>query len=139
MDEQRQQGYLELVMESQFDFLMSVFQAIDDSDGNPQVIYPLFRAHLSLLNEELIPMLQTWHQSKFAEVDEDGKQSIATVTHTFANLIAQFPLGSRLINLEIAIACYRLALEIYTRAAYPEQWATTQMNLANAYRSRIKG
>ena len=84
-------------------------------------------------------MLTTWYQAKFAEVDEDGKQFIAAVTNEFANLIQQFPLGNRSVNLEIAIECYRLALEIRTRAAYPEQWAMTQMNLAIAYRSRIRG
>ncbi|TAH50884.1 MAG: CHAT domain-containing protein, partial [Chloroflexota bacterium] len=34
---------------------------------------------------------------------------------------------------------YELALEVYTRAAFPEQWATTQNNLANAYKNRIRG
>ena len=124
--------------ESHFKFLMSVFRAIAESSGNPQVVYPLFRDNLPLLNEELIPMLKTWHQAKFAEIDEDGRQ-ITTLTSEFANLIQQFPLGSRLINLEIAIDCYRLALEIYTHAAFPEDWARTQMNLANAYQHRIRG
>jgi CHAT domain-containing protein len=124
---------------SQLKFLMTLFQAIAESSGNPQVIYPLFRDNLSLLNESLIPLLTTWHQTKFAEVDEDGKQFLAAVLVEFAILIAQFPLGSRLINLEIAIECYQLALSVYTLEAYPEDWATTQMNLAVAYQHRIRG
>ena len=37
------------------------------------------------------------------------------------------------------IGFYQAALEIITRAAFPEQWAATQNNLALAYWSRIKG
>ncbi|MHC5862236.1 CHAT domain-containing protein, partial [Nostoc sp.] len=41
---------------------------------------------------------------------------------------------------ELAIkAAFQLALQVYTREAFPEQWAATQNNLAIAYRDRIKG
>jgi CHAT domain-containing protein len=125
--------------ESQFKFLMRVFQAISESKGNPQVIYPLFRDNLALLDESLILLLTTWHQTKFAEVDEDSKKYFAAVVGDFANFIAQFPLGIRLINLELAIACCSLALEVFTHDAYSEQWAGIQMNLANIYSDRIRG
>ena len=36
-------------------------------------------------------------------------------------------------NLERAIAHYREALTVFTREAFPEQWAMAQNNLANAY------
>jgi CHAT domain-containing protein len=121
------------------EFLMTVFQAITQSNCDSQVIYPLFRDNLVLLNESLISVLITWHQNKFAEVDEDGKQFLAAVLGAFANLIQQFPLGSRLINVEIAIECYQLALSVYTLDAYPENWAATQNNLAGAYSNRIRG
>jgi CHAT domain-containing protein/tetratricopeptide (TPR) repeat protein len=126
-------------IESRLRFLMTVFQSIAESSGNPQVIYPLFRDNLALLDESLIPILNAWHQTQFADADEDGKQFLASVLVTFANLIQQFPLGSRLINLEIAIACYEQALSVYTLEAYPEDWAGTQMNLAVAYGNRIRG
>jgi CHAT domain-containing protein/tetratricopeptide (TPR) repeat protein len=126
-------------IKSRLRFLMTVFQSIAESSGNPQVIYPLFRDNLALLDESLIPILNAWHQTQFADADEDGKQFLAFVLVTFANRIQQFPLGSRLINLEIAIACYEQALSVYTLEAYPEDWATTQNNLAGAYRNRIRG
>ncbi|MCG9884536.1 MAG: CHAT domain-containing protein, partial [Cyanobacteria bacterium] len=47
--------------------------------------------------------------------------------------------GERAENLEQAITAYQRALEVYTRKAFPENWATTQNNLANAYRNRIRG
>ncbi len=123
----------------QLSFLMTIFQSIDKSSGNPQIIYPLFRDNLSLLDEQLIPILTTWHQAKFTQINENGKQFISTVISILANLIAQFPLGSRAINLEIAIACSRLALQVYTLKAHPEDWAMTQVNLASVYQYRIRG
>jgi tetratricopeptide (TPR) repeat protein len=47
--------------------------------------------------------------------------------------------GERAENLEQAIFHYQQALEVYTRQAYPEDWARTQNNLGNAYRNRIRG
>ncbi|MFQ6057847.1 MAG: tetratricopeptide repeat protein, partial [Anaerolineae bacterium] len=38
-----------------------------------------------------------------------------------------------------AIACYQRALEVYTRADFPADWAMTQNNLGAAYRNRIRG
>ncbi|WP_353122990.1 hypothetical protein, partial [Planktothrix agardhii] len=42
-------------------------------------------------------------------------------------------------NIERAITAYHAELEIRTREAFPEQWAETKNNLANAYCDRIKG
>ncbi|MEG4275274.1 MULTISPECIES: CHAT domain-containing protein, partial [unclassified Microcoleus] len=47
--------------------------------------------------------------------------------------------GEKAQNIELAIASYTAALKVYTREAFPEKWATTQNNLANAYRDRIRG
>ncbi|MFM8298585.1 MAG: CHAT domain-containing protein, partial [Microcystis aeruginosa] len=47
--------------------------------------------------------------------------------------------GERADNLELAIVAYNLSLEVYTRDAFPEAWATTQNNLGNAYQTRIIG
>ncbi|WP_287753894.1 CHAT domain-containing protein, partial [Microcystis sp. M112S1] len=40
---------------------------------------------------------------------------------------------------ERAIACCTEALKVYTFDAFPQDWAMTQNNLANAYRDRIRG
>ncbi|MEZ2304120.1 MAG: tetratricopeptide repeat protein [Microcoleus sp.] len=47
--------------------------------------------------------------------------------------------GSRAENLEMAIAFYKAALTVLTLEDFPEKWAATQNNLANAYRNRING
>ncbi|MCB0041377.1 MAG: CHAT domain-containing protein, partial [Caldilinea sp.] len=41
--------------------------------------------------------------------------------------------------IEEAIAAYRQALEVMTRAAMPVEWAQAMMNLATAYSDRIRG
>ncbi|MFZ5917527.1 MAG: tetratricopeptide repeat protein [Chloroflexota bacterium] len=55
------------------------------------------------------------------------------------NAYAERIRGERAENIERAIGHYRQALEVYTRAAFPEDWAMTQNNLGNAYYSRIRG
>ncbi|AOX00125.1 hypothetical protein BJP34_12305 [Moorena producens PAL-8-15-08-1] len=47
--------------------------------------------------------------------------------------------GEKADNLEPAITAYQRALEVYTRQAFPQQWATIQHNLGNAYSDRIRG
>jgi tetratricopeptide (TPR) repeat protein len=47
--------------------------------------------------------------------------------------------GERAENIEQAITSYQQALQVFTRQAFPENWARTQMNLANAYCDRIRG
>ncbi|WP_334993468.1 tetratricopeptide repeat protein [Nostoc sp.] len=57
----------------------------------------------------------------------------------FSDRISDFPLGSKASNMEIAIAGYEIALTVYTRSAFLENWAGTQNNLGAAYRNRILG
>ncbi len=64
---------------------------------------------------------------------------VVAVLGRLGNLYQQYPLGNRADNLELAIASYTTALIVYTRDAFPEDWAMTQNNLGNAYYSRING
>ena len=50
--------------------------------------------------------------------------------NTLANSLAQTPAGDRAENLEQAIHHYTLALEVYTRQAFPDNHRRTQRNLA---------
>ncbi|CAC5345934.1 conserved hypothetical protein [Planktothrix rubescens CCAP 1459/22] len=120
-------------------FLMEVVQAILESDGNPQIVYPLFQQNLDKIDENLAYILTKWVTAQFKEVPLETAYDIAVIIVNFANLIAQFPRGNRKNNLEISIAAYQATLEIYTREAFPKDWAMTQNNLAIAYSDRIKG
>ena len=120
-------------------FLMEVLQATQDSRGNPQVVYPVLKQNFDKLDLNLAQILQAWATSTFTEVTSEQAASFAGVIFNFGNLINQFPLGRRAWNLEIGIACYIAALEVYKRENYPEDWAMTQNNLGNAYGDRIAG
>ncbi|MDY6940405.1 MAG: CHAT domain-containing tetratricopeptide repeat protein [Cyanobacteriota bacterium] len=120
-------------------FLMQVLQATADSGGNPETVYPLLQGNLDKLDDGLTQILQAWATQTLSEVEPRQAQSIAAVLGEFGNLLQQFPLGNKASNMEMAIASYENALEVLTREAFPENWATTQNNLAAAYSDRIRG
>ncbi|MEG4582773.1 CHAT domain-containing protein [Microcoleus sp. MON1_C5] len=125
--------------EEYLSFLGEVLQATSDSRGNPQVVYPILQQNIDKFNLRFAEKLQAWATSTFTEVTLEQANSIAADIGELGNLIQQFPLGRRAWNLEIAIACYKSALEVYTRENYPEYWATTQNNLGADYSDRIEG
>ena len=59
--------------------------------------------------------------------------------NNLGNAYSDLPAGDRQANLERAIACYEAALQVYTREAFPVNWATTQNNLGNAYNNLPAG
>ncbi|WP_424098027.1 CHAT domain-containing protein [Moorena producens] len=64
---------------------------------------------------------------------------MARVIEKLSNLIRDFTLGNKASNIEIAIAGYEQLLTVFTREAFPVDWAETQNHLGLAYRNRIKG
>jgi CHAT domain-containing protein len=120
-------------------FLLEVLQATAESKGNPQVVYPLLAANTDKLNLNFVKLLQVWATKKLEEAEPDAKQFFAAVIGNFSNLIREFPLGNQADNIEIAITGYEIALTIFTRYTYQEQWATLQHNLGYAYCNRIEG
>src|SRR4028119_429491 len=75
------------------------------------------------------------------EIARNLKDSLreAAALGRLGNLYQQYPQGDRANNLERAIAFYTAALTVYTRDAFPQDWAMTQNNLAAAYTYRIRG
>ncbi|BAZ00161.1 TPR repeat-containing protein [Tolypothrix tenuis PCC 7101] len=133
------QSFREDEIQAYAQFLMQVIQATKDSRGNPQVVYPLLAKNIDKLDEVLAEILRQWETNRLGEVKANEAEILAAVIFTFSNLIAQFPLGDKASNMEIAIAGYEIALTVYTRSAFPENWAATQNNLGEAYRNRILG
>ena len=135
----RMLGRASTTLQEYFQFLMQVLQTTAESASNPEVLYPLLQANLDKLDNGLIQMLQAWATQKLSEVEPEQAQFIAAVLGSFGNRIQQFPLGNKASNMEMAIAAYEKALEVYTREAFPFDWAMTQNNLANAYLYHIRG
>ncbi|MEG4577923.1 CHAT domain-containing protein [Microcoleus sp. N3A4] len=121
-------------------FLMEVLQATADSDGDPNVIYPLLRDNINLVNDNLAVVLRNWARENLPKLDSQERRiHIIADVFRFSNAIADYPLGRRASNLEIAIAGYEIALTVVTSQKYAENWANIQNNLANAYHNRIRG
>ncbi len=125
-------------------FLIEILQATSESKGDVEVVYPLFAANTDKLDNIFAEILRRWATNIFEEVatdevETDADQFAAAVIVEFGNLIQQFPLGNKASNMEIAIASYETVLKVFTQQAFAYEWAWTQYNLGNAYRSRIKG
>ncbi len=125
--------------EDYFNFLMSVFQTITDSNSNPEVVYPLLENNQNKLDETLAELLSARATSFFTSNLSPQAVEIAGVIFEFSRLITNFPFGNRKNNLEIAIKGYETITSIFTLEAFPVRWAATQNNLGNAYRNRIRG
>ncbi|MBD2744081.1 tetratricopeptide repeat protein [Coleofasciculus sp. FACHB-1120] len=123
---------------SPLEFLTEVLQATADSNGDRKVVYPLLQANLDQLNEKLAEILHRWAMGILPQVEPQEAKFIAATIGGFSNLMAQFPQGDKANNSEIAISGYEIVVTVFTREASPEEWATTQNNLGNAYRNRIQ-
>ena len=126
-------------LQAYFQVLIEILEAISESNGNTEVVYPLFAANTDKLDDIFAEILRRWVINKFEEIEADVAKSIAAFIFIFGSLIQQFPLGNKASNMEIAIASYETVLEFCTQEAFPQQWAMTQSNLGNAYTERIKG
>ena len=119
-------------------FLLEVLQATAKSEGNPQVVYPLLAANTDKLNLTFAKLLQAW-ATRTLEAEPHTAEDIAIVIGNFSNLIQEFPSNNKTSDIEIAITGYEIALTIFTRADFPQDWASTYNNLGIAYRDRRKG
>lgn len=109
-------------------FLQEALRLTNESGVNPSVVYPFLARQQAKLNQDLIALIPA-----FAT-----RRNIIDL-FSFANLVQQFPLGQRAINLEIAIAIYTKSLDFFDRQNDATTWATIQNNLATAYSDRIRG
>ncbi len=120
-------------------FLLEVLQAEIDSNSNPTVVYLILQRRQHLLDDTFAQLLQEYARNVFSQGNVEKVAIIAEIIHNLCLDISEFPLGSRANNLEIAITGYQTLLEVYTRQAFPKQWANTQNSLGNAYCIRILG
>lgn len=110
-------------------FTLALLQCVADHQENLQQVYPFFQANLARLNGEFLQVLPQVITRSLDGRSLEEQQCIAETVFKFGTLIQQFPLGDRSLNLELAIAAYQQALQVYARSAIPQDWATTQNNL----------
>jgi CHAT domain-containing protein len=117
-------------------FVFEVMNLIAQTQCNQIKVYELFRANLDRLDESLQLILPIVFEDLMQANDPS---LVAAGFGDFSSLIRQFPWGNRMLNLELAITASRLALQIRTREAFPEDWAMTLRNLGHVYAERIRG
>lgn len=120
-------------------FLLEVLQLTFERQGDPQKVYPLIVENIDLLEPHLIYILRKWADQTFPYISEKKAAIIAKVLVHFGRIIWALPDGDPDINLEIALACCELALEVYNLDNFPYQWAIVHHNMAVTYRSRCYG
>jgi CHAT domain-containing protein/tetratricopeptide (TPR) repeat protein len=125
---------------AQVAFLLQALQVTKESPGDFQVLYPLLQENLILLNENFVQILQQFAMfTFFSAAKQEEVHDIAGRILLFSLLIQEFPLGKQSINVEIALAGYKVVASVFTRKYFSLQWATMQMGLGVAYQRRIKG
>jgi hypothetical protein len=94
MDKARRQAYLNLIesssANSQLEFLLQVLQATSDSDGAANVIYPLLRDNLNLINDNLAAVLQNWGMATLQHRSQESRISLTAVIFYFSNVFRNF-------------------------------------------------
>ncbi|MEM9542238.1 MAG: tetratricopeptide repeat protein [Cyanobacteria bacterium P01_E01_bin.42] len=99
-------------------------------------VYELVEAKLDESSLEAFPLV---FNQLIANQTSQERKSIAGLFNFLGSLLAQFPRGDCQLNLEISITVFQLALKVFIREVFPQDWASIQNNLANAYLYRIRG
>jgi hypothetical protein len=113
-------------------FIVQILQCIAENQGAAEPVYQFLAANQAKLNVELLQVFPTVTSALLGNCEIEQKQDVAAVIFSFGNLIQQFPLGQRAVNMELAISAYEQALQVMTREAMPVDWAAAIMNLAIA-------
>jgi hypothetical protein len=99
------------------DFVVATIQLIARTQGNPTQAYEFFQSNVVRLNKTQPSDLKVIFEKL---IQQNNQSLISEAFFDFGNLIQGFPLGNRLLNMEIAITAYELALTVYTREAFPQ-------------------
>ncbi len=120
-------------------FMRLFMERVVEAKGNETKIHQFLKSKKENLDETLLDALPSIFATLTADRLPNERDNIAALFGTFGNLVQNFPLGDQMLNLELSIAAYELSLQVYTREAFPEDWAGTQNNLGTAYGARLRG
>ncbi len=126
----------QVTQQEYFDFLMQLLGTIHDSNGNWQKADSLLSSNLNLLDQNLARELRSFATESLSELEPELAQALALDIYNLSQLLAEFPMGNRGHNLEIAIAGYEISASVFTQLSFPEIWAEIHNHLGHIYRSR---
>lgn len=132
----------EIYLEGTREFLQALLDASVESRGEMQAVYLLLVENVELLEPHFIYELRSWGRETIPQLSKEKKVTIANALANLSRVIWALPPeegGDPEIDLEIAIACNELALELLNSSEFPELWATINNNLALAYSERSLG
>jgi hypothetical protein len=121
------------------DFLLEILWLTVKSNGNQEKVYSFLGEKENQLNTDFLYTLKLYGDEYLNKQTLEVKKNNADIIFDFSNLIQKFPLGERSLNLEIAIAGYEIAGEVYIHNDFPTDQAETLNNLAVIYLQRIEG
>ncbi|MGD1713332.1 hypothetical protein [Dapis sp. BLCC M172] len=130
---------LTITIDETLPFLLEVLKSTFKSQGDPQIVYPLIVENIDLLEPHFIYILRKWARQIFPNICQNRAAIIANTLVNFGQIIWALPDGDSDVNLEIALACCELALEVYNLDKFPEQWTIVNKNLALIYQNRCYG
>ncbi|MCU0567578.1 MAG: hypothetical protein MUF49_13390 [Oculatellaceae cyanobacterium Prado106] len=119
--------------------LNQILQTIEESNGNPQVVYELLQANLEYLDDTFVEVLQASTKATFKVIEPAQALQLATTLVVFGNLMQQFPLGDHSQHVEIALMSFQMALSVFQPDNHPQNWALIQKCQGVLYTERQKG
>jgi tetratricopeptide (TPR) repeat protein len=116
--------------------LNKILQAIQETRGNPQVVYGLLQENLEYLDSTFAQVLHNSSEATLKVAEPNQALQLATDLMMFGTLIQQFPAGNRHQNLEIALMSLQAVLPVFECNTHPQQWAVVQKHLGEIYTER---
>lgn len=119
-------------------FLENLLNIIQINWNNIQAIYPILEANVNNLNHEFIVFLEHYSLVNLRSLESEKAKVYASAITILSRGICEFPFGNKCINVEIAIAGYGIAINIFTKENCLVGWANINNDLGIAYLYRIK-
>ncbi|MEG4230863.1 CHAT domain-containing protein [Microcoleus sp. Pol11C3] len=129
-------------------YFVKIAQKLISLKADPEPIDELFikwvqkillDANQEQIDEIFVKEMPDETDAMLSEVPPEKRKEIASGILVLSLHIHQLKKGNEANNLEIAIAGYEIASTVFTREAFPEEWALCQMFLGNTCYRRFKG
>jgi Tetratricopeptide repeat len=127
-----------LMAEERLRFLINILK-LNAANKNKSQLHELLLQNLPLLDDITIDVLKDWASNKFVKAEKNTQRSTAIKIAILGELMQQFPLGNKAVNMDFSIACYEIVIWVFTVTEDPEIWAMIQNNLATVYLNRTRG
>lgn len=120
-------------------FLDKILQVTEKGLEQGHIVYLLLEKNLEKLNDNLVEVLRDWATSSLPRIAPSEVEKKAKALSVFSYFIREFNQGNKDSNLEIGIAGYQSALQVYTKTYNSNEWTNIQYNLGLFFQQRRIG